>query len=402
MDQFASVSWKTRAGLGLLILLLVGAAPWEQPRVPAIAPIAGVGGLAAKDCGVCHQEIYQEWKASSHGWAWKDAQFQAELYKDPEVGWLCVNCHTPMQNQQEMRVIEGGVTRNPHSTPNPDYDKELQQDGVGCLSCHWRPEGIAAPHEGVKAPHPVVYAPELQQIEACTSCHQAKARLEDALVCHFNTGEEWAETGSGKTCQECHMQSVTRAHAAGAPVRKGRRHTWFGGGVPKGPISPEIQALWDEWEPGYSLDLNVPESSALGAQVSASLTLSHARAGHMVPTGDPERHLMVYLEAIADGEVIQTTEHRIGQSWEWSPVARKIGDNRLKPGESREYTLDFSMPQSGVEVRARVVHVRLTQDNWSYHMKLFEADGEEALADALRVLPKERERARVSASVALR
>jgi hypothetical protein len=386
----------------ITVLLLLGAKPWEQPRVPTLQPIPGVGGLSAQDCGACHQEIYREWKASSHAAAWRDPQFQGELYKDPDVGWLCLNCHTPVANQQERTVIESGQLRAPQSDPNPAFDAALQQDGIGCLTCHWRPEGLAGPHQGVQAPHPVVFDPGLRQVGTCTSCHQAKARLEDALLCHFNTGEEWAEASPGQTCQGCHMPAVHRSVAPGAPARDGGRHTWFGGGVAKGPVDPAVRELWDAWQPGYELSLRAPEDAAAGQMVEVVASIAHARAGHLVPTGDPERHLLVLLEVRAGGQVLQRVEHRIGQRWQWQPVAKKLGDNRLKPGDSRDYVLRFEMPAAPVQVDVQVRHVRLTEENFRYHLDLFQRDGQTALAGALQALPLSAVRAKTGRTIQLR
>ncbi len=368
--------------------------------MPAVQSIPGVSGVSAESCGACHQEIYREWRSSSHAYAWHDPQFQGELYKDPQVGWLCLNCHTPAADQQALKVVESGVNRNPVTEPNPTYDPALRADGIGCLTCHWRPGGIAGPHAGVTAPHPVVHDPSMQEDNAvCTTCHQAKARLEDALVCHFNTGEEWDEASPGKSCQGCHMPRVTRSVAPGAPAREGGRHTWFGSGVPKGPVDPGVQPLWDAWQPGYDLALSTPASASARQTVTVTATLTHVRAGHLVPTGDPERHLMVAIEAVSGDEVLGRAHHRIGQDWEWSPVARKLGDNRLRPGEARAYTLSFEMPPSPVDIRVSVTHVRLTEANQRYHLELFQSDGQTALADSLRTLPLKQERARVEARI---
>jgi len=385
--------------LWLLAVGLAVAAPWDQPRTPVLAPIPGVGGLAAKDCGVCHTAIYQEWQTSSHAWAWRDAQFQGELDKDLEVGWLCLNCHTPVANQQANTILESGVLRDPKAAPNPSFDPALQADGIGCLSCHWRPGGIAAPHEDVNAPHPVVHDPSLRQATQCTTCHQAKATLEDALTCHFNTGEEWEEAQPGQTCQGCHMPAVTRSVAPGAPPREGGHHTWFGGGVPKGPIGPEVQGLWDAWKPGFNLSLSTPAEAASGAEISIVATISHARAGHLVPTGDPERHLVVEVIAKAGDVVLQRDRYRIGQRWEWSPVAKKVGDNRLSPGESRDYRLTFEMPETPVVVTATVTHVRLTEDNLSYHIDLANRADKPELVAALRAYPLSELRASTEARI---
>ena len=77
---------------------------WALPRVPDIEPYPGTTGLSASRCADCHAEIAAEWAASTHAHAWVDPQFQAELHKDPEIGWICLNCHTPLQAQLPERV----------------------------------------------------------------------------------------------------------------------------------------------------------------------------------------------------------------------------------------------------------------------------------------------------------
>ncbi len=34
--------------------------------LPQLAPVEGVGGVRASQCGGCHKAIYKEWRASSH------------------------------------------------------------------------------------------------------------------------------------------------------------------------------------------------------------------------------------------------------------------------------------------------------------------------------------------------
>ena len=175
----------------VILPLLLGAVPWERPRTPVVDPAAlGVTGLKASDCSTCHTEVASEWSTSTHAAAWVDPQFQAELHKDPEVGWLCLNCHTPLANQQPSLVTAHEDIRAPITTPNHSFDSELRDEGVTCLTCHWREDGIATTRTDARAPHALVVDPDLGGDATCTVCHQATARLEDALVCHFNTGAE--------------------------------------------------------------------------------------------------------------------------------------------------------------------------------------------------------------------
>ena len=344
-------------------MVLGGASPWDQPRTPVLTRDAlEVTGLSAADCGVCHTAIYKEWKTSIHAAAWTDPQFQAELHKDPEVAWLCLNCHTPVANQQPHLVTPNQPLRGSVMPVNPAFDEVLRSEGVTCLSCHWTPDGIAAPHEGVRAPHATVYTPGLTSDALCASCHQAKARLEDALVCHFNTGQEKQQAGVTQSCTDCHMPSVERPVVAGGAVRTGGRHTWPGSGLGKGTV-PAVTAL----ESLKLLDVTAERSGA--AVTRLSFVLNNAGAGHMVPTGDPERFLRITASLLgADGSVRDSRQWRIGQMWTWSPVAEKTSDNRLGVGERRAFSWETA--SAGVEIFLSIEHVRLSQENLEYHLDL--------------------------------
>jgi hypothetical protein len=362
-----------------------GSEVWKQPRTPAIqAQDLNVTGLSAKDCGVCHTEIYGEWAQSVHAAAWVDPQFQAELHKDPGVGWLCLNCHTPLTNQQQWLVTEPGIIREPDVVTNPTFDGDLQSEGVTCLSCHWTENGIASVHSDVNAPHKTVYTPSLKTDAACTSCHQAKARLEDALVCHFNTGDEKSDAGIEGACSSCHMPRVERSMAVGAPVRTGGRHLWPGSGLGKG-VGPAVPGL-----DGLDVALGDAVIDA-GGDVRFSFSLQNARAGHKLPTGDPERFLRVVASIhLADGTELDRREWRIGQVWEWSPVAKQLSDNRLTPGETRSLEWHTAQTASPSEVRLVVEHVRLSDKNRQYHVELAQQGHPGPSVEALEQYPGKR------------
>ena len=358
----------TPADPAMVTDLAAAAPPWTQPRAPVLAgPIAGTTGLSAERCGDCHAEIQAEWAASTHAHARVDPQFQKGLHKDPDVGWLCLNCHTPLSNQQRELTQATASVRAPVRTPNAAFHAELQAEGVTCLSCHWRPEGIAAAHEGVQAPHPTVYDPALRTEQACVDCHQAVARLEDALVCTFNTGAEWAAAAPGKSCPECHMPRVTRAVAPGAPAREGGRHLWPGSLIPKDRQSDAEAAMFADWQPGLDATVTL-QPAAPGQPATARVTLTNARAGHMLPSGDPERTLDVRATVRGvGGAPLAVGSWQIGQVWEWWPRARRVSDNRLAAGESRVLSIPFVMPAGAVVAELTVDHVRISDENHAYH-----------------------------------
>ncbi|ULA65225.1 MAG: hypothetical protein LZF86_190528 [Nitrospira sp.] len=65
----------------------------------------GLTSLRAESCGVCHKAIYEEWKTSIHSQAYRDPFFQAYWTKDKHT-WVCLNCHTPLENQQPTLIKE--------------------------------------------------------------------------------------------------------------------------------------------------------------------------------------------------------------------------------------------------------------------------------------------------------
>ena len=104
---------------------------WETP-IPHQEVPHGLVSLSARDCGECHIEIYKEWKQSTHAIAFQDLQFQSEWKKDNVT--VCLNCHTPLQNQQEFIVtgLLNGDYKTPVKTPNPNFDKALQLESITC------------------------------------------------------------------------------------------------------------------------------------------------------------------------------------------------------------------------------------------------------------------------------
>lgn len=346
------------------------AEPWWRPRVPVHEPIPGTTGSMAADCATCHVEIAAEWRASIHAAAWTDVQFQKELAKDPEVGWLCINCHIPATGQQAELVepVPGSPPRDARRTPNPDYDEQWQQEGITCLSCHWAEGAIAGPGRSTAAPHPVVISEPLRNGTICLSCHQADARIEDALVCHFTTGQEWEEAGRPAPCTECHMPQVVRPVALGAEARPTRRHTWPGSGIPKSDPAPEgFAEAMEGWVPGAAIRLGPLPEVGPGEQATATVVLSHQRAGHRVPSGDPERYLLVEVEVRTATGSIAGGRMRVGQRWIWWPVAQKLADDRLSPGEERRLQVPFVMPEDGATVYVSLAHYRISPENAAYH-----------------------------------
>jgi len=95
----------------------------------------GLTSLKAESCGQCHREIYEEWKTSIHAHAYEDPFFQAYWKKDKQV-WVCLNCHTPLENQQPTLVkdIPRGRVEKATQEPNPHFDAAQVMDAMGSSS----------------------------------------------------------------------------------------------------------------------------------------------------------------------------------------------------------------------------------------------------------------------------
>ncbi|MEL6346539.1 MAG: multiheme c-type cytochrome [Myxococcota bacterium] len=343
---------------------------------------AGLTDLRAETCGSCHQEIYAEWTVSTHAHAWEgDPQFQAELHKstqpDSDVGWMCVNCHTPLENQLPKLVgrLEGGARNQPVYVDNPNFDRALQLEAITCAGCHVRDGVILGPWGDSAAPHPVKKSERLLSADACTQCHQANAHFPElTLACMFNTGEEWANSpaaAEGQRCQSCHMPEVERPVVPWGQPRQTRRH-WFGGSlIPKTPAdAADLKPLEDVYPEGMSVSwAQLPDALTAGAQASVSVRYINDAAGHWLPSGDPERFILVTLRARdAQGAVLAEAEAKIGKVVEWYPEIRVQSDNRLKPGEARELSLAFTPTNAGpVQIEVEASKWRITEENLAYH-----------------------------------
>ena len=318
----------------------------------------GIESLRAEHCGTCHQEIYEEWRTSYHARAYEDPFFQAYWERDGRI-WVCLNCHTPLENQQPtlIREIPRGRVEKAVQEPNPRYDADYQQEGVTCAACHVRDGVILGPYEDSAAPHPTKFDPSFRTAQVCYRCHNViSGPFQFYNVGPCGTYPEYEGKffmrERGLICQSCHMPAVERPAATGGPIRHGRRHLWRGGHDPemiKQAIAVHIDAD--------------PVSPEPGERVRWTVTLINAGAGHKIPTGDPDRHFTIeFLVRDKQGHTQEQETHTIGRWILWQPVILEVYDNRLLPLASREYRFSYRLPAhpDGMTLRFRVRYHILT------------------------------------------
>jgi len=273
-------------------------------------------------------------------------QFQAELKKESSP-YFCINCHIPLQNQQEY-IVDGyidGDLYKPHKTKNKNWDRKLQQEGVNCASCHVRDGAIVGPTGTKKAPHKTVKNPKFLSETLCIGCHNTVAVVTPKLTCTFETGDEW-ESGpysSSKNCISCHMEEVKREVVTGLGERESHLHYFSGSGIPKHSSLKATMLNGLEYYPGVvKLRYKVDQS------FDYIFKIKNENAGHKVPTGNPERFVLVSMKIFNDdGKLVKEQIDRIGEVWEWYPEAKKLSDNNLNPLEERLYKLNWKGSKTG-------------------------------------------------------
>jgi hypothetical protein len=345
----------TRKAILLLVLLLAIFLAWrfirplnifvvteafERPEDTSDIPQPLVG-LGARECAVCHQEFYDEWRTTIHSQAWTDPYFQTDWQFDNSQH-VCRNCHTPLDRQQP-HVILGFRDKDkwdPIMAPNPDFDPDLQHEGVTCTACHLR-DGKIVGVQGIQdAPHPV------QQLndpnEVCVRCHVVDGDRWDTFFRFPPCGtvaEIQSSPSTGKTgeltltdigslgCVQCHMPLVERPLVAGGQVRPARQHLWRGGHDPA-MVKQGLEVLLEEAE----------KQSADERQFV--LTITNVGAAHYLPTGTPDRHLTIDLRLLdSEGRVLKEQSHSIKRTVMWRPFIIDLWDTRLPRWQPRKYKL---------------------------------------------------------------
>jgi hypothetical protein len=218
----------------------------------------------AEECGRCHVEIYAEWKASYHGRAMVDPLFRelsAEVNKEE-----CIRCHAPVNLRDS--GFETPVARS-----------ELREDAISCLSCHQSGGNVAGPFGGLSgACRPIGDDAQRDVMKMCFVCHNQHDTGNEWLRGPWAQGEDGLEK---RTCLDCHMPEVERPLVPGGPVRKGRKHTWFGGHSTN--MLMKAAALDVEVEP------------LKGGGFRFEVFVKNVGAGHAIPTDARHRSFDTYL-----------------------------------------------------------------------------------------------------------
>ncbi len=291
-----------------------------------------LSSVTAEGCSKCHEDIYREWSKSMHAQAWSDPYFQAD-YKYDGSQQICQNCHIPLQNQQENLVL-GFRDRDkfkPILKPNPDYDPDLQNEGVTCAVCHIKDGKIVGPFETNRAPHSVEVDPEMTTgMKYCIRCHVVSGKRWDTFyrIPPCGTVVEIQEGDSEPDCVGCHMPEIIRPVAIGMEQRKGRRHLFQGGHHPE-KVKGDLRVEYKK---------EVERNS-----IKYIFILTNVGTVHYLPTGTPDRHLTLELK-LRDkkGQIIKEKTYKMKRYILWRPFIIDIKDTRLPYRKPRRFIFEFS------------------------------------------------------------
>lgn len=327
-----------------------------------------LGSLSAKECAECHQEFYDEWQTTIHSKAWTEPYFQTD-WKFDRSQHSCRLCHTPLDRQQPQKVLGYRDTDkwDPILENNPDFDSALQHEGVTCAACHYRDGKIVGVLGNTDAPHPVKKLDDPNQV--CVRCHVVEGDKWDTFfrfppcgtVAEIESSspplikglsdeqviEKTSPPVSQLGCVQCHMPVVKRALVKGGAIRQTRHHYWRGGHDPE-MVKKALSIKFTEF------DLENKKASSNSKQ-KYILTIENIGAAHYVPTGTPDRHLMIQLRVLdKNNNVLNENKNIIRRNVMWRPFIIDLTDTRLPHGQPRSYEIEVSHPQKAVSIEAVV------------------------------------------------
>lgn len=388
------LAWRFIRPMNIFIVDDRFAWPVDTSQTPVV-----LGKLSAKECAVCHQDFYDEWRTTIHSQAWTDPYFQTD-WKFDGSQHSCRLCHTPLDRQQPHKVLGYRDTDkwDPILEDNPDFDPGLQHEGVTCAACHYRDGKIVGVLGTTNAPHPVKKLDDPNQV--CVRCHIVEgdkwdtffrfppcgtvaeiessssqlptendlrllAELQSAVLSNkdnnnnslFNqqgnrkvqdvtikghSGERVISNTFSLGCVECHMPLIKRSLVTGGVVRETRRHFWRGGHDPE-MVKKALSIKFAE------------QNQTRKDKRLFLLTIANTGAAHFVPTGTPDRHLTVQLRVLDKNDsLLDENTSSIKRSVMWRPFIVDLKDTRLPRWQPRTYQIDISDNDNAVAVEAVV------------------------------------------------
>jgi hypothetical protein len=307
----------------------------------------GLSSVSAKECKLCHEEIYKEWSESMHAKAWTDPYYQIDYVFDGSQQ-VCLNCHIPLADQQENLVLgfKDKQKFKPILKPNPNFNPALQLEGVTCIVCHYKDGKIVGPFGSTNAPHATIADPEITHgTKLCEKCHVVSGERWDTFykLPPCGTVAEITKSGKEPDCVGCHMPKIQRPIADGMEKRKSGKHFFRGGHFPE-TVKKSLKVEYEKEETKDNYKFN--------------FMLTNIGASHYLPTGTPDRHLTLELRLYNDrGDLLKEKIFPMKRHIIWRPFIIDLVDKRLPFEQPRTFVFSFKKeaknPPSELDVKVR-------------------------------------------------
>ncbi|MCX7701921.1 MAG: cytochrome c family protein [Gemmataceae bacterium] len=344
--------------------LLLRLRPMPREDHPDYRWVDPTPAAEAFSCGNCHPGVYAEWSESAHGP--RRPGFQKAFHDleqtHPERSAVCLSCHDPAPLGGKSEPLAG-----------------FSDSGIHCDFCHKVADAtsetiglthgrfgldLLRPNQGqmifgpwIDSPRPEnTYAPIQRSSRMCAACHEG-------IVFGLRVYETWSEWlaspagARGIQCQDCHMKPTGRMTNV-AP---------FHGGIERDPRSIANHRFFD----GSQLEM-LRRSLNFDVQIRGGTVLVNLEArdvGHHVPTGSPDRHLILIVTWHDSENRMLGEEHRImakrlrdaeGRSPVpfWQAVEIE-SDTRLLPHQPRQWQVAIPQGQAAT-VTVELIYRR----NW--------------------------------------
>lgn len=288
-----------------------------------------------EQCANCHPRIYAEWRIGAHArsavgprflglFAGIDAKSREHptwnlLRENPDGAGVCASCHAPTLTsptlEYDIRKAVGTAARGVHCdychkvaevSPDPS-GLRFGKDGLLLLRpAQGDPLFFGPLDDAVRPGESFAHAPFFKESTFCASCHEGLVFGHHA----YGTYTEWLESPAarhGIQCQHCHM-APTGDMTNIAPSK---------GGIERDPrtlASHSLQGGTPEMlRQAVRLDL---ETQQVDDDLRIRITLTAGNVGHRVPTGFPDRHLVLVVEGFdSTANSVAVLKGRMLPSW---------------------------------------------------------------------------------------
>lgn len=340
---------------------------------------AGPDPTPSEECGSCHRDIWEMWRASAHSRSLESLTFRDALEEtaSSKAQQVCLGCHAPML----------GIMN--------DHERKLKVtwEGVNCDACHGLIDvdlsgrtptqvfdvGLVKRgpiEDAASIGHDVAYSELHTKSLVCAGCHEY---VNPEGVSILATYSEWKASSSaekGETCQSCHM-GRTAANIVDPRVARVSHATVNTHEVPGGHSLSQLNKA-------VGVDLDAKRDAN---QLVLELRLENKGAGHAVPTGMPGRRLILELD-VRSSSGKQFTERRVyGRFFKdkagntitkdagyFAAGIKEQSDSRLQPDETLDERFEYPISAEDIvfyTIKLHYEHSPLGQDQGRTRLTFF-------------------------------